>query len=37
VLTPHLLGVVETAQRFGVPVKLSGRSGGPGVVEVEPR
>jgi RNA 3'-terminal phosphate cyclase (ATP) len=35
-LTPHLLGVVETAQRFGAPVRVSGRSGGPGTVEVEP-
>jgi RNA 3'-terminal phosphate cyclase (ATP) len=34
-LTPHLLGVVETAQRFGVKVRVSGRSGGPGTVEVE--
>lgn len=34
-LTPHLLGVVETAQRFGVPVRVEGRSGGPGTVEVE--
>lgn len=34
-LTPHLLGVVDTAQRFGVPVRVSGRRGGPGLVEVD--
>jgi RNA 3'-terminal phosphate cyclase (ATP) len=34
-LTPHLLGVVETAQSFGIPVRVEGRSGGPGTVEIE--